>query len=183
MSQKSGHKRNLMTVTRLLSRITKYAEEPMKCLREAQVIIKSTFPLVQGMPTSDKCSPELVVWVLIYCMGNPINCDHPEYGKEQNMGLYDVISQAAMARVMVRETHVVEGIPTTIKVDHAYCPFCAYTASNHWALNNHVRMHFRAIMVCRWPGRYFVHMQSLRMIEHSSEVHGMARAKPCREKG
>ena len=183
MGQKSGHKRNLMTVTQLLSRITKYTEELTKHLREVQVIIKSTFLMVQGMPTADKCSPELVVWVLMDCAGNHIDCDHPEYGKEQNMGLYDVISLAAMARVTVRETHVVEGIPTTIKVDHAYCPFCAYTASNHWALNNHVRMHFRAIMVCGWPGCYFVHMQSLRMIEHSSKVHGMAQAKPCREKG
>ena len=117
------------------------------------------------------------------CSGNPINCDHPEYGKEQNIGLHDVINPAAMVRVMAQETHIVDGIPTTIKADHAYCPFCAYTASNHWAVNNHVRMHFRAIMVCGWPGCYFVHMQSLRMIEHSSEVHGMAQAKPSREKG
>ena len=88
-----------------------------------------------------------------------------------------------MARVTVWETHIVDGIPTTIKANHAYCLFCAYTASNHRAGNNHVRMHFQAIMVCGWPGCYFVHMQSLRMIEHSSEVHGMARAKPSREKG
>ena len=51
MSQKSGHKRNLMTVTWLLSRIAKYANELTKCLREVQVIIKSTFQMVQGMPT------------------------------------------------------------------------------------------------------------------------------------
>ena len=38
-------------------------------------------------------------------------------------------------------------------------------------------------MVCGWPGCYFVHMQSNRMIEHSAEVHGMARAKLAREKG
>ena len=98
------------------------------------------------------------------------------------MGLYDVIHPAAMARVTARETYDVEGIPTTIKVDHAYCPFCAYAASNHRAVNNHVRMHFRTILVCGWPGCFFVHMHSLKMIEHSSEVHGMARAKPCRDK-
>ena len=141
MSQKSRQKRKLMTVKRLLSRITKYAEEPTKCLKKVQ------------------------------------------YGKEQNMGLHDVINPAAMARVTVRETHIVDGIPTTIKSDHTYCPFCANTASNHRAVNNHVWMHFRLIMVCGWPGCYFMHMQSLRMIEHSSKVHGMARAKPCREKG
>ena len=99
------------------------------------------------------------------------------------MGLHDVIHPAAMAQVMARENYVMEGIPTTIKVDHAYCPFCAYSASNHWAINNHVRMHFQAILVCGWPGCYFVHMHSLKMVEHISEVHGMARAKPCWEKG
>ena len=181
MSQKKGHDRNLMSVERLLTRIAKYATEPQKRLREAQLFISSTFPMVQGMPSTDKCSPELVVRVLMDCHGNVIDCDHREYGKEQNLGLHEVISPAAMAWVMARETHTVHGIPTTIKTDHAYCQFCAYTASNHRLINNHVRMHFRAILVCGWPGCYFVHMQSLRMVEHSSEVHGMAHAKPARD--
>ena len=182
MSKKSGHKRNLMAVERLLTRIAKYTNEPTKCLKEAQQIIKSNFPMVQGMPSGDKCTPEFAVHVLMDCEGNLIDCDHPMYGKEQNIGLHDVISPAAMARVTAWETYIVDGIPTTIKADNAFCPFCAYTASNHRAINNHVRMHFRTIMVCGWPGCYFVHMQLKKMIEHSAEVHGMARAKPPREK-
>ena len=183
MSKKCGHKRNLVTVERLLIRIAKYADEPTRRLKEAQQVIKSTFPMVQGMPSGDKCTPEFAVRVLQDCEGNLIDCDHQEYGKEQNIGLHDVVSPAAMAQVIARETYIVDGIPTTIKADNAYCPFCAYTTSNHRAINNHVWMHFRAIMMCGWPGCYFVHMQSKRMIEHSAEVHGMARAKPVREKG
>ena len=183
MSKKCGHKRNLMTVERLLTCIAKYAAEPTKRLKEAQQIIKSTFPMVQGMPSGDKCTPEFAVHVLMDCEGNPIDCDHQEYGKEQNIRLHDVVSPAAMARVTAQETYIVDGIPTTIKADNAYCPFCAYTASNHRAINNHVRMHFRAIMMCGWPGCYFMHMQSKRMIEHSAETHGMAQAKPALEKG
>ena len=183
MSKKCGHKRNLITVERLLTRIAKYSDEPTKHLKEAQQVVKSTFPMVQGMPSEDKCTPEFAVHVLQDCEGNLIDCDHQEYRKEQNIGLHDVVSPAAMARVTARETYIVDGIPTTIKADNAYCPFCAYTASNHRAINNHVRMHFLAIMMCGWPGCYFVHMQSKRMIEHSTEVHGMARAKPAREKG
>ena len=182
MSKKCGHKRNLMTVKRLLTRIAKYADELTKRLKEAQQVIKSNFPMVQGMPSGDKCTPEFAMCVLMDCDGNLIDCNHQEYGKEQNIGLHDVVSPAAMARVMARETYIVDGIPTTIKADNAYCPFCAYTASNHRAINNHVRMHLRAIMVCGWPGCYFVHMQSKRMIEHSAEAHSMARAKPAREK-
>ena len=182
MNKKCGHKRNLMTVKHLLTRIAKYADEPTKRLKEAQQVIKSTFPMVQGMPSGDKCTPEFATRVLQDCDGNVIDCDHQEYGKEQNIGLHDVVSPAAMARVTALETYIVDGIPTTIKADNAYCPFCAYTASNHRAINNHVRMHLRTILVCGWPSCYFVHMQSKRMIEHSAEVHGMARAKPVREK-
>ena len=166
-----------MTMKHLLTHTAKYADEPTKRLKEAQQVIKSTFPMVQGMPSGDKCTLEFAVRVLMDCNRNLIDCDHQEYGKEQNIRLHDVVSLAA------RETYIVDGIPTTIKADNTYCPFCAYTASNHRAINNHVRMHLRAIMVCGWPGCYFVHMQSKRMIEHSAEAHGMARAKPAREKG
>ena len=64
MGKKCGHKRNLMTVKHLLTRIAKYADEPTKCLKEAQQVIKSTFPMVQGMPSGDKCTPEFAVRVL-----------------------------------------------------------------------------------------------------------------------
>ena len=117
------------------------------------------------------------------CEGNAIACDHLQYGKEQNIGLHDVVSPAAMARVTTTETYIVDGIPTTIRADYAYCPFCGYACSNHRAINNHVRMHFRAILICGWPGCYFVHMQSKKMIEHSAEVDNMARARPAQEKG
>ena len=161
---------------------SKLADEPTKCLKEAQQVIKSTFPMVQGMPSRDKCTPEFAMCVLKDCDGNLIDCDHQEYGKEQNIGLHGVVSPSAMAWVTAWETYMVDGIPTTIKADNTYCPFCAYTASNHRAINNHVWMHLQAIMVCGWPGCYFVHMQTKRMIEHSAEVHGMAPAKPAREK-
>ena len=183
MSKKNGHRRNLMTVERLLSRIARHADEPEKRLKEAQAFIKSTFPKEQGMAATDKSSPKLVIRVLVDCFDETIDCDHREYGKEQNIGLHDVIHPAAMARVTATGTYVVDSIPTMVRVDIAFCPFCNYTASHHRALNNHVRMHLRAIMVCGWPGCYFVHMQAIHMIEHSAEVHGMAWAKPARDKG
>ena len=180
MSKKNGYRRNLMTTDRLLSRIAKHADEPEQHLKEAQAFIKATFPKVQGMATTEKSSPKLVVQVLVDCFDEPIDCDHREYGKEQNIRLHDVIHPAAMARVMAKGTYVVDDIPTMVRVDVAFCPFCNYTASHHRALNNHVRMHLRAIMVCGWPGCYFVHMQAVHMIEHSAEVHNMAQAKPAR---
>ena len=73
MSKKNDHKRNLMTVQRLLTCIAKYTEEPAKRLKEAQQVIKSTFPMVQGMPSGDKCTPEFAVRVLMDCEGDPID--------------------------------------------------------------------------------------------------------------
>ena len=183
MNKKSGKKRNLMSVKRLLSWIAMYANELEKRLKEAHQMTKATFPMVQGMPSSNKCTPVVAVRVLMDCEGNAIACDHPEYGKEQNIGLHDVVSPTAMARFTATETYIVDGIPTTVRVDNAYCPFCAYACSNHRAINNHLRMHFRAILMCGWPSCYYVHMQSKKMIEHSAEVHGMVQARPPREKG
>ena len=78
ISKKSGHKWNLMTVEQLLTWIAKYANEPTKCLKEAQQIIKSNFPMVQGMPSGDKCTPEFAVRVLMDCEGSIIDCNHQE---------------------------------------------------------------------------------------------------------
>ena len=167
-----------MTVEKLLSRIAKFAKNPEQRLKEAQSFIKSTFPKVHGMATTERSSPRFVVRVLMDCFDEQIDCNHNKYGKEQNIGLHDVISPAATARITVKETYDVDGIPTKVKVDVAFCPFCKYVASHHHALNNHVRMHLRAILVCGWLGCYYVHMQAIYMIEHSAEVHGMVRAKP-----
>ena len=183
MSKKNDHRRNLMTVEKLLSQIAKFAKNPEQRLKEAQSFIKSTFPKVHGMATTERSSPRFVVCVLMDCFDEQIDCNHQKYGKEQNIGLHDVISPAATALITVKETYDVDGIPTKVKVDVAFCPFCKYVASYHRALNNHVRMHLRAILVCGWPGCYYVHMQAIYMIEHSAEVHGMARAKPRVDRG
>ena len=72
MNKKSGRKRNLMSVNCLLLRITKYANEPEKRLKEAHQMTRATFPMVQGMPSGNKCTPALVVRVLMDCEGNII---------------------------------------------------------------------------------------------------------------
>ena len=172
-----------MTIEKLLSRIAKFAKNPEQHLKEAQAFIKSTFLTVHGMASTERSSPRFVVRVLMDCFDEQIDCNHEKYGKEQNIGLHDVISPAATAHLTVKETYDVDGFPTKVKVDVAFCPFCKYVASHHRTLNNHVRMHLRAILVCGWPGCYYVHMQAVYMIEHSAEVHGMARAKPACDRG
>ena len=127
MSKKNNHRRNLMTVERLLSQIAKFAKNPEQHLKEAQSFIKSTFPKVQGMASTEQSSPRFVVHVLMDCFDEQIDCNHSEYGKEQNIGLHDVISPAATARITVKGTYDVDGILTRVKIDVAFCPFCKYT--------------------------------------------------------
>ena len=105
MSQKNDHRRNLMTVERLLSRIAKFTKNPEQRLKEAQSFIKSTFPKVQGMASTERSSPRFVVHVLMDCFDEQIDCNHSEYGKEQNIRLHDVISPAATVRITVKETY------------------------------------------------------------------------------
>ena len=57
MRKKSGRKRNLMSVECLLSWIAKYANELEKRLKEAHQMTRATFPMVQGMPSGNKCTP------------------------------------------------------------------------------------------------------------------------------
>ena len=61
MSKKNGYRRNLMTTDRLLVQIAKHANDLDQCLKEAQAFIKSTFSKVQGMATTEKSLPTLVI--------------------------------------------------------------------------------------------------------------------------
>ena len=132
MSKKCGHKRNLMTVERLLTRIAKYANEPTKRLKEAQQIIKSSFPMVQGMPSGDKCTPEYAVGVLMDCDRKSDRLRPPGIRERaEHRAARCSKSGGHGPGYGAWETYIVDGIPTTIKADNAFCPFCAYTASNH----------------------------------------------------
>ena len=153
LGQRNGREWNVLDMDRLLKAIAKRAEDKIKAkrLKEARELMEATFSMVVGMPRHDKHIPLLAVQCLMDCYGNVIDSDHPAYGKEQNVGLHGLIHPAAMSRVTTKETFNIDGYDTTVKVDHAYCPFCLYSCSAHRVINNHVRMHFRSILFCGWP--------------------------------
>ena len=159
-----------------MKEIAKCAEKKSQRLKDAKELLEATFPMVGGMPRHERHVPTLAIRCLMDCDGNMIGSDHPLYGKEQNIGLHGVIHPSAMSRVTTKETFDVEGYETTSKVDHAYCPFCGYSCSSHRAINNHVRMHFRSILFCWWPGCFYVSMLSQNMLDHSRDEHNMKRA-------
>ena len=60
---------------------------------------------------TDRSSPRFVVHVLMDCFDEQIDCNHSEYGKEQNIGLHNVISPAATAHITVKGMYDMDGIP------------------------------------------------------------------------
>ena len=150
-------------------------------MKDARELFEAMFPMVAGMPHHKKHTLTLAIRCLMDCDGNTIDSNYPQYGKEQNVGLHGVIHPAAMARVTTKETFDIDGFETTAKVDHAYCPFCGYSCSAHRPLNNHVRMHFRSILFCGWPGCFYVSMLSQNMLDHSRDEHKMKQAISLQE--
>ena len=182
VGQKNGKERNVLDKDRLLKAIAKRAKKKSKRLKEARELMEATFSMVVGMPRHEKHKPLLAVRCLMDCNGNTMDCDHPSYGKEQNIGLHGLIHPAAMSRVTTKETYTIDGYETTVKVDHAYCPFCGYSCSSHRVINNHVRMHFRSILFCGWPECFYVCMLAQNMLDHSRDEHSMKRAPALQDR-
>ena len=70
--------------------------------------------------------------------GETIDAKHPDYSRDQNIGLYNIVSPASMRKVERSSQTTVRGKIIRGTVDYGYCPFCPYTSQNHWTLNNHV---------------------------------------------
>ena len=87
-----------------------------------------------------------VMKVLQSVEGETIDAKHPDYGRDQNIGLYDIMSPASMRKVERSGQMTVRGKEVKGNVDYGYCPLCPYASQNHWTLNNHVRMHFHVTM-------------------------------------
>ena len=116
----------------------------------------------KGMPgVPQKNTIEAGKWELIkarYVMkvlrsveGEVIDAKHPDYGRDQNIGVYDIVSPASMRKVEWSSQTTVRGKVVKGNVDYGYCPLCPYTSQNHRTLNNHVQMHFWVTMACRMP--------------------------------
>ena len=162
MSKKCGHKRNLMTVERLLTRILPNTlMNRQNASKRLSRLSSPTFRWCRGCPVGTSAPRNLPCMCSWTVRGISLTAIIQVYGKEQNIGLHDVISPAAMAWVTVRETYIVDGIPTSIKADNTFCPFCAYTASNHRAINNHVWMHFRSHNGV-WVARLLLHAHAVK---------------------
>ena len=118
-----------------------------------------------------------VMKVLRSVEGETIDAKYPDYGQDQNIGLYDIVSPASMKKVERSGQTTVRGKNIRGNVDYGYCPLCLYASQNHWTLNNHVRMHFRVTMACGMPDCWYVSHNADSMWKHATQ-HGLQIAEP-----
>ena len=110
--------------------------------------------------------------------GTGVNSHHADWGRDHNIGLYDINSPLAMAKVEKSGTTRFQGQSLPGKVAHGYCPMCSYASENYRTLNNHVRLHYRMTMVCGYPDCWEVLHNASAMWTHA-HTHGFSVAEPC----
>ena len=102
-----------------------------------------------------------VIYVLHSVEGQIIDAHDSDYGRDWNIGLYDIVSPASTRKVEKSGSLIFKGRNVQGKVTHGYCPFCSYTSTNHRTLNNHIRMHLRLTLACGMKDCWFVTHNSM----------------------
>ena len=118
-----------------------------------------------------------VMKVLQSIEGEVIDAKHPDYSRDQNIGLYDIVSPASMKKVERSDQMTVWGNSIKGSVDYGYCHLCPYASQNHQTLNNHVWLHFRMTMACGMPNCWYVTHSAESMWKHATS-HGLHTAEP-----
>ena len=118
-----------------------------------------------------------VIFVLGSVEGLIIDARDSDYGRDWNIGLYDIVSPASTRKVEKSGTLIHKGRVVQGKMTYRYCPFCSYTSTNHWTLNNHIQMHLHLTLACRMKDCWFVTHSSDLMWKHAAS-HGLTISEP-----
>ena len=118
-----------------------------------------------------------VIYVLRSVEGQIINARDSDYGRDWNIGLYDIVSPASTQKVEKSGSLIFKGRNVQGKVTHGYCPFCSYASTHHRTLNNHIRMHLRLTLACGMKDCWFVTHNSDVMWKHAA-YHGLHTSEP-----
>ena len=134
-----------------------------------------------GIPQeSGKTEPikaRYVIRVLRSIEGHIIDARDPDYGRDWNIGLYDIVSAASTKKVEKHGQMLWKGRWVSGKVNYGYCPFCSYASTNHRTLNNHIRMHLRLSLACGMPDCWYVTHSAESMWKHAA-THNLQTSEP-----
>ena len=140
-------KGNLCTVHQFITEL-RSCPDPEKRKLANKTLREKGMPGIPQENTLEAGKQELIkaryiIMVLQSVEGETIDSKHPDYGRDQNIGLHDIVSLASMKKMERSSQMTVRGQAIKGNVDYGYCPLCPYASQNHRTLNNHVRMHFR----------------------------------------
>ena len=113
-----------------------------------------------------KC--QYIIFILHSVEGLIINARDSDYGRDWNIGLYDIISLTSKRKVEKSGTLIYKGWVIQRKVTYGYCLFCSYASTNHRTLNNHIRIHLCLTLACRMKDCWFVTHSSDLMWKHAA---------------
>ena len=138
---------------------------------------KGMMGIPQEMAKARPVKCQYMIYVLRSVEGQIINACDSDYGRDWNIGLYNIVSPASTKKVEKSSSLVYRGRNVQGKVMHGYCPFCSYASTNHHTLNNHIRMHLRLTLACGMKDCWFVTHNSDLMWKHAAH-HGLLTSEP-----
>ena len=149
--------RNLLTAKAFQKRLHEECKDPAKVEKADKMLQDKALPGVpDDLPKEDgqrvKLTARYIMQVLQSRNGVVVDSHHADWGRDHNIGLYDINSPLAMAKKEKSGNTRFEGKSLQGKVAHGYCPMCLYASECSRTLNNHVRLHYRMTMVCGYPG-------------------------------
>ena len=174
---------NLLTAKAFHKRLHQECQDPAKVEKADKMLHDKALPRVpDDLPKEDgqqvRLTARYVMQVLQNRNGVIVDSHHADWGRDHNIGLYDINSLLAMAKKEKSSTTRFEGKSLQGKVAHGYCPMCPYASECSRTLNNHVRLHYRMTMVCGYPGCWEVLHNASAMWAHA-RMHGFSVAEPC----
>ena len=134
-----------------------------------------------GIPQeSGKSGPikaRYVIRILRSAEGIIIDACDSDYGRDWNIGLYDIMSATSTKKVEKHGQMLWKGRSVSGKVSYRYCPFCSYASTNHRTLNNHIQMHLRLSLACGMPDCWFITHSAESMWKHAA-THKLQTSEP-----
>ena len=170
-------KGNLWTAQQFFQELQACKNREMVERGEAVLWDRSMLEIPQESGKSGPIKARYIIRVLRSAEGHIIDARDSDYRRDWNIGLYDIVSAASTKKVEKHGQMLWKGCLVSGKVSYGYCPFCSYASTNHWTLNNHIRMHLRLSLACRMPDCWFITHSAESMWKHAA-THKLHTSEP-----
>ena len=170
-------KGNLWTARQFFQELQACKNREMVEQGEAVLRDRGMLGIPQESGKSGPIKARYVIRVLRSVEGHIIDARDADYGRDWNIGLYDIVSAASTKKVEKHGQMLWKGRSVSGKVSYGYCPFCSYASTNHRTLNNHIRMHLRLSLACGMPDCWFITHSAESMWKHAA-THKLHTSEP-----